>query len=135
MKNTVLCLCFLVLTINGFSQELSSEKKYDFSNILEQSTNNDYKFTVTDFYLTTNKNTVLTFVSYIVFPIEEEKDTWRFGENHTKNEYAPIINLDNFYNSIPKFTNFSPYAKQYVDHLQGKMKILKGYDFCGRPLY
>ncbi len=116
-----------------FSQELASKKIYDFATILEESKNKELKFVVTNFYTEANNTTVLSFSISTEFPITEEKETWKFGE--IREEYAPIINLENFYRSIPKFTNFSPYAKKHLDQLLGKMRILKGYDFCGRPVY
>ena len=133
MKRTILLLTVLFLSISVWSQELTSDKKYDFALILEESENENYRFTSTNFYTQLNKKPVLSFISYVEFPIKEEKETWEFGE--TKNEYSPVINLNQLNQSIPKFTNFSPYAKQHLDNAQGKMKILKGYDFCGRPLY
>ncbi len=133
MKKIIFLIISMLISFAGWSQELTSEKVYDFALILEESKKDDYKFTSTNFYTQVNKTPVLSFVSYVEFPIKEEKETWKFGE--IKKEYAPIINLNDIHQSIPKFTNFSPFAKQYLDNIQGKMKILKGYDFCVRPLY
>ena len=106
MKRTILLLTVLFLSISVWSQELISDKKYDFALILEESENENYKFTSTNFYTQLNKNPVLSFISYVEFPIKEEKEIWKFGE--IKNEYSPIINLNHLtsiYTKVYKFLN------------------------------
>lgn len=133
MKRVSLLATALLISSSLFTQDLA-DKKYDFTMILNDNMYEEPQFTATNFYTQLNKNTVLSFNSSIEFPIIEEKDTWKFGD--VRDDYETIINLDNFYQSIPKFTNFSPYAQKQMDILKGRqVKILRGYDFCGRPLY
>lgn len=133
MNKRIFIILVFIMPVIAFAQELSADKRYNFALILEENKNEDHQFVASDFYTQLNKNTILSFVSYVEFPVIEEKEAWKLGE--VKEHYKPIINLDNFYRSIPKFTNFSPYAQKQINNLKGEMKILKGYDFCGRPIY
>jgi hypothetical protein len=129
MKNILLCLVLLVISINGFSQDISSDKKYNFEELFEQVKNNNPVFTVTF----SKENRILLFYrSQIIFPLVEEKEMMNFSKGNRQREFKPTISFGTSHQSKLNFTIHSSYARQSQSN---QLKILKGYDYCLRPIY
>jgi len=130
MKNRLLCLFLLMISINGFSQDLASTKNYNFAELFAEVQNETPVFLITLFKVDKNL-TLLTYSSQIIFPLIEEKEMMDFSKGTRQKKFTPAISFGNFYEKKPSFTIRSSYG-QYE---QGKHKILKGYDYCLRPIY
>ncbi len=131
MKNRLLYLVLLVISINGFSQDLISSKNYNFAELFAEVQNETPVFLITFFKVDKNL-TLLAYSSQIVFPLVEEKEMMNFSKGNRQREFKPTISFDNIYQRKPNFTIHSSYKQQ----AQGNHhKILKGYDFCGRAIY
>ncbi len=130
MKNVILSLLFLLVWNVNFSQELSSDKKYNFAELFEQVRNETPVFMVTF----SKENKILLFYkSQIVFPLVEEKEMMNFSKGNRQREFKPtIISFGNFHQRKSSFTIHSSYKQQAQG---GQLKILKGYDYCLRPIY
>ncbi len=129
MKNILLCLVLLVISVNGFSQDLASTKKYDFSELFEQVKSDSPVFEIT---FSQDKSILLFFKSQITFPLVEEKEMMNFSKGNRQREFKPTISFDTSHQSKSNFTIHSSYARQAQNN---QLKILKGYDYCGRPIY
>ncbi len=130
MKNLIGSLLFLLIWNVGFSQELSSDRNYNFAELFEQVKNETPVFLVTSFEIRKE----LFFIPdrfLIVFPLVEEKELLDFSKGTRQKNYTPVISFGNFYEKKPSFTFRSSYGQQG----HGKHKILKGYDYCLRPIY
>ena len=133
MNKAILFLIISLVTSASLAQDINSDK-LDFALLLKENKNEELQFKMTTIVFESNKNTLLPYISAVTFPIVEQKEPWTFG--YLETTLQPKVNLNGFYKSIPKFTNFSPYAQKQMDFMKGRqVKILKGYDFCGRPLY
>ncbi len=130
MKNLILILLFLLVWKVGFSQELLSDKSYNFAELFSEVQNETPVFLITLFRVD-KELTLLAYSSQIVFPLVEEKEMMDFSKGNRQKNYTPAISFGNFYEKKPSFTIHSSYG-QYE---QGKHKILKGYDYCLRPIY
>jgi hypothetical protein len=118
-----------VISINGFSQDLASTKKYNFGELFEQVKNDNPVFTVT---FSIDNNTLFFYKPEIIFPLVEEKEMMNFSKGNRQREFKPTISFDNIYQRKPNFTIHSSYRqKAHGNH----HKILKGYDYCGRAIY
>jgi len=130
MKNRLLCLCLLMISINGFSQDLASTKNYNFAELFAEIQNEMPVFIAT----LSEIDKGLHFLPdnfLIIFPLIEEKETMDFSKGTRQKKFTPVISFRNFYEKKPSFTIHSSYG-QYE---QGEHKILKGYDYCLRPIY
>ncbi len=130
MKNRLLCLILLMISINVFSQDLTSTKKYDFAGLFTEVQNETPVFLITLFKVDKNL-TSLAYNSQIVFPLVEEKEMMDFSKGIRQKKFTPAISFGSFYKKKSSFIIHFPYG-QYE---QGKHKILKGYDYCLRPIY
>lgn len=129
MKNILLCLALLVISINGFSQDLASTKKYDFAELFEEIKKDNPVFTVT---FSIDNKTLFFYKSEIVFPLVEEKEMMNFSKGNRQKEFKPTISFGTSHQSKSNFTIHSSYARQAKSN---QLKILKGYDYCGRAIY
>ena len=130
MSRFILCLLFLLVWSVGVSQDISSDKKIDFTALFEQVQNETPVFEITLFKI--DENLVLSFyTSPIIFPLVEEKQMMDFSKGTRQNGFSPNISFDNVYQPKPSFTIRSSYRQQRP----GAHKILKGYDYCLRPIY
>ncbi|MCF6347552.1 MAG: hypothetical protein L3J20_04530 [Flavobacteriaceae bacterium] len=129
MKSLIGSLLFLLVWNFGFSQELSSEKEYDFAKLFEEIQNDNLVFEIT---FSQDKSILSFFKSQIIFPLVEEKEMMNFNKGNRQKEFTPKILFDNIYQKPPNFTIDLSNGQQ----AQGNHhKILKGYDYCGRPIY
>ncbi len=129
MKNILFCLALLVISINGFSQDLASTKKYDFGELFEQVKNDNPVFTVT---FPIDNKTLFFYKSEIIFPLVEEKEMMDFSKGNRPRKFKPTISFDTPGQSKSSFTIHSSYRQQAQ---RNQLKILKGYDYCLRPIY
>ncbi|HHC79447.1 MAG TPA: hypothetical protein ENK46_06155 [Flavobacteriia bacterium] len=130
MNKFILVLLSLFVWNVTTSQDIASDKRYDFAKLFEQVQNESPVFMVTFFKVDKNL-AVLAYSSYIVFPIVEEKELLDFSKGMRQKEVKPTLTFGNFHSKKPSFTFHSSFGQQ----TQGKHKILKGYDYCLRPIY
>ena len=130
MRRFIVCLLFLLGWNFGVSQDLPSDKKFDFADLFEQVQNEAPVFMITIFKADENI-TFIGYVSPVIFPLEEEKEMMNFSKGTRQNGFTPTISFGNVYQPKPSFTIRSSYRQQRP----GAHKILKGYDYCLRPIY
>jgi len=131
MKNVILTILFLSVCNFGFSQELPSDINYGFDELFEQIKNGVPVFVVTS-SKDKNNAVLLFYKSQIIFPLVEEKQMMNFSEGTRQRVFTSTISFGNFHKNKLNFTVRSSYAQQ----VQGNQpKILKGYDYCLRPIY
>ena len=92
MKNLILSLSFLLVWNVGFSQELSSNMKYNFEELFEEVKNDNPVFEVT---FSKDNKTLFFYKSEIVFPLVEEKEMMNFSKGNRQREFKPTISFDN----------------------------------------
>ncbi len=130
MKNRVCIFLVMLSWIFGFSQDIPSDKKYNFELLLEESHQFTPVFEMDSFK---NEEHLLFFPleSTIVFPIVEEKQPMNFSAGTRQNGFKPKISFGDFHQKKVQFKLDFSYRQQQP----GAHRILKGYDYCLRPIY